>query len=109
MPTMPLNQLAFLSEWLALRIVKRDGTCCHHRPKKRYPHSTPAYTLKWSSPTTRIAFLIAARLEPYSTVTFLPQQPRRIRQISPAIGNGICQIIEKRGCRARPSSFILQL
>src|SRR5216684_74214 len=68
-----------------------------------------AYALKRSSPATNIAFLIAARVESYSTVTSLPQQPRRIRQVPSAIGFGFCEIIEKRLCRAPRSTIVLQL
>src|SRR6266487_735018 len=34
MPTMPLNQIAFLSEWPAFRTVKRDAARHHRRVKK---------------------------------------------------------------------------
>jgi hypothetical protein len=34
MPTIPLNPLAFLSEWLALRVVEMDSACRHLRPKR---------------------------------------------------------------------------
>jgi hypothetical protein len=62
MPMIPLNQLAFPSDWLALCIVKKDVACRHVRPKKRRRHSAWACTLKRRSPTTKIALLIAARL-----------------------------------------------
>src|SRR5260370_7340947 len=68
-----------------------------------------AYALKRSSLATNIAFLIAARVESYSTVTSLPQQPRRIRQVPSAIGFGFCEIIEKHVCRAPRSTIVLQL
>src|SRR5258708_31711384 len=68
-----------------------------------------AYALKRSSPATNIAFLIAARVESYSTVTSLPQQRRRIRRMPSSIGIGFCEIIEKHVCRAPPSTIVLQL
>jgi hypothetical protein len=37
---MPLNQLAFLSEWLALRMAKVDCVCRPLRPKEWHSHST---------------------------------------------------------------------
>jgi hypothetical protein len=40
----PLNQLAFPSDWLVLRIVKKDVACRHLRLKKRHRHSTWACT-----------------------------------------------------------------
>src|SRR5260370_32096336 len=68
-----------------------------------------AYALKRSFPATNIAFLIAARVEPYSTGTSLPHQPRRIRQMPSAIGIPFCEIIEKRVCRPPRSTNVLQL
>src|SRR5260370_37211567 len=68
-----------------------------------------AYALKRSSLATNIGFLIAASVEPYSTVTSLPQQPRRIRRVPSAVGIGFCEIIEKRICRAPRSTIVLQL
>src|SRR6266849_4505623 len=41
MPTMPLNPLAFPSEWLALRMAKSNGPAVNRIPKKRHPHSYP--------------------------------------------------------------------
>src|SRR6266849_8469651 len=37
MPTMPLNQLAFLSECLALRMAKRNGPAVSYIPKNGIP------------------------------------------------------------------------
>jgi hypothetical protein len=40
MPTIPLNQLAFPFDWLALGMVKNDGACRYRRTKKRHSRST---------------------------------------------------------------------
>src|SRR5260370_10615552 len=45
MPTMPLNQLASLSEWLALRMAKKNGPAVNF-VRKRHPHSARAYALE---------------------------------------------------------------
>src|SRR2546426_8487372 len=58
MPTMPLNQLTFLSKGLALRVVKMDAVRRHLCPIEWQPHSTCA--VKGNSPTTRMRFLNAA-------------------------------------------------
>src|ERR1700674_1224481 len=63
MPTIPLNLLAFLSEWLLFEW--RKGVPRRHlRPCRRHSHSARAYALKRSSPATRIPFLHAAWLCP---------------------------------------------
>src|SRR5438309_1021249 len=55
MPTMPLNLLAFLSEW---RLFEwRKGVPFRHlRPRRRHSHTARAYARKRSSPATRIPF-----------------------------------------------------
>src|SRR5260370_20343260 len=70
-----------------------------------------AYALKRSSEFSGSEYCIPNRcqVESYSTVTSLPQQPRRIRQMPSAIGIPFCEIIEKRVCRAPRSTIVLQL
>src|SRR6266436_953838 len=108
MPTIPLNLLAFLSEW---RLFEwRKGVPCRHlRPRRRHSHSARAYAEERSSPATRIPFLQAAWLGSYCTVSSLQHQPRCVPQISSALSGRFREIIEKRGCRAPQSTFVLQL
>src|SRR5260370_35371672 len=68
-----------------------------------------AYALKRSFPATNIAFLIAARVEPYSTGTSLPHQPRRICQMPSALGIPLWDIIEKPVCPAPRSTNAFQV
>src|SRR5258708_13735308 len=105
MPTIPVNQLAFPFEWLALGMVKNDGACRHLRTKKRHSSSTRIRPEAEFS-GNEYCILIAARVEPYSTGTSLPHQPRRIRQIPSAIAIPFCEIIENRACRSpRPPNL----
>src|SRR6266849_1914562 len=99
MPTIPLNLLAFLSEW---RLCEwRKGVPCRHlRPQKRHSHSAWAYAVERSSLATRTAFLQAAWLGSYCTGSSLLDQPRRVPQISSALSGGFRERIEKRDCRA---------
>src|SRR5260370_17485798 len=108
MPTIPLNQLAFPLEWLALGMVKNDGACRHLRTQRR--HSCPA-RLCPEAEFSGSEYCIPNRcqVESYSTVTSLPQQRRRIRRMPSSIGIGFCEIIEKHVCRAPPSTIVLQL
>src|SRR6266478_8968876 len=100
MPTIPLNVLAFLSEWLALRMGKKGVACRRLRPQKRHLHSARAGALKRSSPATKIpfftrclaGFLLYCQLSPSSTAPcsadFIGTQ------------RGFLERIEKCGCRA---------
>src|SRR6266550_4506030 len=99
MPTIPLNLLAFLSEWLLFEW--RKGVPCRHlRPRRRHSHSAWAYNEERSSLATKTAFLQAAWLGSYCTGSSLLDQPRRVPQISSALSRGSREWIEKRGCRA---------
>src|SRR6266849_4312128 len=100
MPTMPLNQLAFLSEGRILandEIGSRMSSCSSI---KRVSPFRPSVRLKRSSPATRRASLQAVWLEPYCTFSSVQHQPHRVSQISLVLGRGFREKMEKHSCSA---------
>src|SRR6266478_9393379 len=100
MPTIPLNLPAFLSEWLALRMAKKEWHAVifvHKNGISIPPGHTPEAAF---SGNENSFFLHAGWLGSYCTGSSLLYQPRRVPQISSALRRGFRERIEKRGCRA---------
>src|SRR5258708_11374567 len=74
MPTIPLKQMAFLSQSLAHRMTKRDGPCRYVCQKNEIPlHAGKSPDAEF--PWYKTLILIADWLETHGTVTPLPRQP----------------------------------
>src|SRR6266851_4870435 len=109
MPTMPLNKLAFLSEWLAPRMGKRNGPVAIFVQKAASPfrpgiRPEAEFSDKENSISRRrlTGALLYCRLSPAATASCSAD-------FSGNHSPGGPEIMEKRGCCATPSSFVLQL
>src|SRR5713101_8074573 len=100
MPTIPLNLLAFLSEWLFFEWRKKESHAVSFVQKNGI--FIPPEHMPWSGVLRQREFLFlhAAWLGSYCTCRSLLYQLRRLPQISSALRRGFREWIEKRGCRA---------
>src|SRR6266403_1607858 len=100
MPTIPLNLLAFLSEWLALRMAKRSFLPSSSSTQTAFPFRLGIRPEAEFAGNKNSFFLHAVWLGSYCTGSSLLDQPRRVPQISSALSRGFRERIEKCGCRA---------